>query len=445
MTAKSENVTAESSAAAPSDCSLPPSAQTRNLLIFAANWGLIYLASPVTYVGVFQATLVNKLGLSDKEANLPASMYLFTTPLAVMLLCRFPQTRMLRPLMIGAFVAAALMGGVVAAALFSPSRYLLLSALVVYAVVWGCGNGLVASCQWEMVGRGVSASRRGQALALAFGVGPVLAVLASLISQSILGGATTGFALPFIPELEYPWEFACLYSGSVPIMLLAALLSSLYVTPHPVVEPLRQPWIASVFGGMGDFVRDRLLLTAALAYVLVYSGHEILQNLSLYAREALGDDPTRYAGLQMTLRFGFKIAAGFALAWLLMRTNPKTLLVATAGLTLTSVLWALIVPGKWYLTAFGISGAGELFGVYYLNYIERCSAPSRIRRNIGFAVMATMLVGVAPVVYGSISDAFANKLFGFQMSFAASILVLVITIALVVTRLPAQPRPSAET
>lgn len=427
-----------------SECLLPSSVQTRNLLIFAANVGLIYLAAPVTYVGVIQATLLDKLGFTNREANLPAGVYLASTPLAILLLCRLPQTRMLKPLIVGAFLAAGLAGLAVTLALLSDNRIAVLVLLIAHAVIWGCGNGLVTSCQWEMVGRGVSASRRGKALALAFGVGPVLALLASLVSQNLLGGEAVRIAMPLIPGLEFPGNYATLYGASVPILLLAALLSSLYVVPKPTIEPPRQPWVKSVFGGLGDFARDRLLLTAALAYVLVYSGHEILQNLSLYAKEALGEEPSKYAGIQMSLRFGCKIFAGFALAWLLMRTHPKALLIVTAGLMLLSVLWAMTVPGMWYLAAFGIAGAGELFGVYYLNYIERCSAPSQTRRNIGFASMATMLAGLAPVLYGSISDAFDNKLFGFQMSFAASIAVLALTIVLVVAKLPAQPRPQRD-
>jgi MFS family permease len=425
-----------------SDCPLPYSTQTRNLCIFAANWALIYFASPVTYVGVLQATLVNQLGFTDKEANLPAGVYLWMAPLAVMILCRFPQARMLKPLMIGAFAAATLLGMAVAAALFSPHRMVLFAALVAYAVVWGCGNGLIASCQWEMVGRGVAESRRGTALALAFGAGPVLAVIASLVSQTILGGAAAGFTVPFVPHLEFPWNFAALYGASVPIMLLGALISSFYVLPPSAVEPPRRPWLESVFGGLSEFVGYRVLLVATIAYVLVYSGHEVLQNLSLYASEAFGARPSDYAGLQMTLRFGAKIVAGFALAWLLVCTHPKMLLIATATLTLSAVIWTLVVPGKWYLAAFAILGAGELFGVYYLNYIVGCSAPEQMRRNIGFASMATMLVGFAPVMYGAISDAFEpDKKFGFQMSFVAASALLVTTITLVATTLPAQPKP----
>lgn len=444
MDAKPENQEIDSSLTAPSDCPLPASTQTRNMLIYAANWALIYFASPVTYVGLVQATLVSQLGFSDKEANLPAGVFLWTSPLSVLVVCRFTQVRMLKPLLMGSFLAAACMGSLVTVALFSDNRILVLGALIAYAAVWGCGNGVMASCQWEMVGRGVAATRRGQALALAFGAGPVLAVVSSLASQSVLGGGDIGNVLPFLAGIEYPWNFALLYGVSVPITLLAALQSSLFVVPHPDVEPPSQPFFASVFDGFGEFFSYRLILVASIAYILVYSGHEILQNLSLYAKEALGEEPSKYAGFQLTLRFGFKIFAGFALGWLLIKTNPKSLLVTTASLTLLAVLWAMFVPGLWYLVAFGILGAGELFGVYYPNYILGCSPPERMRRNMAFASLVTMPVGFAPVLYGTISDAFTDKRLGFQMSFAAAIAVLVATIALVVTMLPTQPKPRGD-
>ena len=44
------------------DCPLAPRQQTRNILIYGANWALIYLASPVTYVGLVQAALLKRFG-----------------------------------------------------------------------------------------------------------------------------------------------------------------------------------------------------------------------------------------------------------------------------------------------------------------------------------------------------------------------------------------------
>src|SRR5262245_16861872 len=82
------------------DCPLPRSSQTRNIVLYAINWGLIYLASPVGYVGLLQATLVNKLGYDNTWANLPSAIYLGTTPLSVLVVCFFTQPWMLKPLLI---------------------------------------------------------------------------------------------------------------------------------------------------------------------------------------------------------------------------------------------------------------------------------------------------------------------------------------------------------
>ena len=47
----------------------------------------------MTYVGVVQATLVDRLGFSNSEANLPASAYLWSMPLAVVVIWLFPRVR----------------------------------------------------------------------------------------------------------------------------------------------------------------------------------------------------------------------------------------------------------------------------------------------------------------------------------------------------------------
>ncbi|HJT77274.1 MAG TPA: hypothetical protein VJ739_08730, partial [Gemmataceae bacterium] len=233
------------------------------------------------------------------------------------------------------------------------------------------------------------------------------------------------------------------FAASVPILALAALLSSRFVVPRPAVEVARQPFVSGVFGGFGRFFGYHLILITAIAYILVYSGQMVMPNITLYTKEALGRPPEDFVGYQLALRFGFKIVAGFGLGWLLTRTNPKTLLVVTAALTFAGVAWALAVPGPWFLVAFGILGAGELFGVYYPNYILGCSPRSKMRRNMAFTSLVTMPVGFAAVVYGMISDTFGavNKGFGFRMSFNASLAVLAATVLLVLVALPAWPRP----
>jgi hypothetical protein len=99
------------------------------------------------------------------------------------------------------------------------------------------------------------------------------------------------------------------------------------------------------------------------------------------------------------------------------------------------------VKGEWYLLSFGLLGAGELFGVYYPNYVLDCSPKSKMRRNIALLNLVTIPAGFAPLVYGYIADSFGqtDKTVGFHMSFLASMLVLTATILLVLIALPKRP------
>src|SRR5215813_7601865 len=80
----------------PGDCSLDRAAQTRNLLLFAACFGANYLAAPVGYVGVTQASLCEALGAGETVANLPLSIYLGMTAFPVLIAWLFPQVRQLK-------------------------------------------------------------------------------------------------------------------------------------------------------------------------------------------------------------------------------------------------------------------------------------------------------------------------------------------------------------
>jgi hypothetical protein len=430
-------------AAAP-DCPLAPAEQTRNILLYASNIGLVYVASPVSYVGLVHGGLLNRLGFSDTIANLPGSVYLWTTPLPVLVVWYFPQVRRLKSLQVASFLAIAAAGALVAAALLLLGPGLVLAAVVAHAAVLGCALGVVASCQWEVIGRGVAEARRGQALGLAFGVGPLFAVLASFASQLVLAGkvAVPDLSLA-VPAVPYPWNFASLFAASVPVMALAALLSGCYVVRLPVAEAAREPFARGVLGGLGRYLGSRLILVTAIAYILVYSGNMIQQNVSLYTPEVLGGQAKDYVGLQLMLRFGFKIVAGFFLGWLLTRTNPKALLQATAALTLAGVAWALGAGGGWVLLSFGILGAGELFGVYYLNYILACSTPSQMRRNMAYTSLVTMPVGLAGIAFGFLSDTLGktDRTSGFRWSFLAAMMLVAVAMLLVRQLLPARPRP----
>ena len=123
---------------------------------------------------------------------------------------------------------------------------------------------------------------------------------------------------------------------------------------------------------------------------------------------------------------------------MLARFQAKTPALATTLICLAGVGWALVVPGKWYLFSFGLLGAGELFYVYYLNYIVGCSAPERIRENTAYTNVIMIVVSFMPLIYGGISDNY-----GLRASFVLALGILVVATLIVWTLLPQRPVPSS--
>jgi hypothetical protein len=230
-------------------------------------------------------------------------------------------------------------------------------------------------------------------------------------------------------------------------MAVAGLASSQFVIPQSGVDPPRPSFVAGIFGGIGEFFRDRVILIAAIATVLVSSGYNVFNNMTLFTREAVGEDAAAYVGYQNALRFGTKAVAGLLLGWLLIKTHPRFGLMATGALCLASVAWVSLVPGMWFLLSFGLMGAGELWGVYYPNYILSCSPREKMRRNMAFVSMLYYPSGFFPVLYGYIADrvgsATRDARFGLQMSFAVAGGILVAALVIVQFMLPARPKPVA--
>lgn len=437
--------TNEPKAAAPAsreaaECSLEPRLQNRNALIYAAQVSLIYLAAPALYVGFVQAGLCKRLHTSDMIANLPSTVFLAMAwgPVAVAWL--FPQARLLKKMMgFGYSVTAAIGLGMAALLVAQPSSAFIIGGLVLHAAVLGITNGVVNVLGWEALNRGVSPHLRGKALGLAFGWGPGFAVISSLGAQLLLDRKLLGWTPPAWLEVPYPYSYAALYAGSAACMALAAFLTHFYRIPLPKIDVERESFNTAVVGGFKSVVTNRILLIACLAYLLVYCGNMVQNNMSIFTREAVGRNPEDLAGYQLALRFSFKMLAGFFLGWLLTRTNPKVPLLVTIGLQIAGVLWVLLVPGYWFMLAFGINGAGELFGVYYMNYPAQASPRSQVRRNIAILVLISTVVGLAPVLYGWISDTWSLR-----ASFWAALALLVATTAMVVALLPPNPKPRPE-
>ena len=420
--------------------------QRRNSVLFVLKRCLVYLAAPVLYVGFVQAGLCKRLGASDFVANLPSSAYLFLAAFPIIMAWAVPQVRYLRLVMTVGYFITGVMGGVVAVVLLLPvSDGFRISMVIAHGAVIACSSGTAWAFEWEVLGRGVSESRRGTLFACAYSIGPLFAVVGSLGAQLIVNGEIFGWTPRWWPEFHFPFlSYILLYGATLPLMTMVAITVNRYVVPLPAVEVRRKPFVSGVFGGFGHFISYRLILAACLAYLLIYSGNMIQINMVLYTREAVGLAEDTFVGYQLAIRFGAKILSGLMLGWILKLTHPRMNLTLTALLIMTSVVWilgvkALFGGGLLFVAAFGFAGAGELMGFYYPYYVLCLSPKSQMRRNMAFVALLSAPVGFAPALYGFVSDTW-----NLTTSFYVALAIMACGLALVATVLPARPRPRPE-
>jgi len=415
------------------ECPIPESDQRRNGIVFLISNVMIYLIAPVTYVGVLHATILEALKASDTVANLPESVYMWVAPLPVLVAWIWPSPRLLRPMLIAAQVVKGAAGGAAALvfALAPPSWWI--PVLLVHPAVIGITGGVQIMCLWELIGRGMGPVQRGRTLGWTYGIGPLFAVAGSCASQLILKGEFPG--LPSIEPWKQPWSYVLLFGVSCPAMWFSAALVALARVPESTGTDSGAS-IREVARGLLSYLGNRMIMITAVGFLLTYGGTMIMNNLSLYAREALGEAPEHYAGLQLALRFGFKSVMGFTLGWLVTRLHPKASLLATTSICAAGIVWALLVPGKLYMLSFGLLGAGELFYVYYVNYVVGCSEPHRMRENTAYTNLVSVSIGFLPIAFGWISDEFGRR-----WSFVTALAILLTALAIVQLLLPKHPRP----
>lgn len=476
-------------------CPLEWPEQRRNLILFALCTGMQYLAAPVIYVGITQASLCDRLGADPRTANLPATLFFAMTAMPALIAWLSPRVAALRRNLAGCYLLSCVMLGTIATVLvldLPPS--IKLATVILQGGVAGATMPTAVALLWEIIGRGSDESRRGLALSLAFGAGPVLAVVGSFAQVALLGGSFFGWELPGV---AFPYNFAILFGAGCPVMAIAALVTRGFRVPAATDEPNREPvaavvplliglpslfsavaldhlatvmeleplrklaWLSALVAAVSivwhfrAILSQRVLLWATVVTILTYAGNMIPSNMNLYSADALGDVPEKYAGMQNLLRFGCKVVAGAAFGQLLVKTHPKAGFLATAIVFLVAPLWAAFVTGPWYLVAFGIFGAGELIGVYGPNYLVSASRTSDLRRNMAFMTM--LMVPVAPIgyLYGAIVNACRDSSWsvggstgatlGFRASFLACAALIGTGIVLgwlVLPNRPQRPDPS---
>jgi hypothetical protein len=410
---------------------LSESAQRWNSLVFILNTSIGYLVAPVFYVGVLHAAILSSRNYSDTVANLPESVFMWMTPAPLLVAWLWPSVKLLKPLLIVTYLVRGA-AGVAAAALFVLAPDWLAIGVTVHAGIVGITNGVTAMCLWELIGRCMTPERRGWTLGVTYGVGPACAVIGSCASQLILAGDFLGvIRMTPVPE---PWSYVILFGVTCPAMILSACCALLAKTPR--VEAVAATANTHVLQGLRDYLGHPLIVIALVGFLLTGAGgNMIMNNVALFVRDVLGEPPQAYTGTQLALRFGCKSLSGFLLGWMMVRFSTKTPALMTTLFCIAGIVWALVVPGHWYLFSIGLLGAGELYYVYYLNYIVGCSAPERIRENTAYTNCILVTVSLLPLLYGWLSENY-----GLRSSFYVALGLLLATVFLIGRYLPPEPR-----
>ncbi len=397
---------------------ISPELDRRNGLIFIWTQLLVYLAAPVLYVGVVQAAFCDKLGASATVANLPSSTYALGAVSPIICAWFFPAR--LEKVIVGrafAIVAASML--LVCFVVFFPApNWLRITVVIGQGMIIGILNSITNMFLFKCLARGTTEQGRTWALKYAFGFGPVAAVAGSLAAQLLLSGK--------IPGVPYPYNFGVLYAVALPCTVLCARLASRFRIVD-VAELPRSPFWSYLMESAKAFVLDRRLIVAWLAFFLWFCTYGTMTNLSLYTRVAVGRTPLELAGVVMALRFGVKSVAGFGLGALATRSGPRMAMIAAVILLGTGPIWPFVSSGYGYLFAFGLMGAGELGGVYFVNYVISISTPATTTRNIALLSLVTPASSIAPALHGSLTDHFgfnASFLFGIATAVAALALLL---------------------
>ena len=410
---------------------LSESDQRWNSFVFILNYSIGYFVAPVFYVGVLHAAVLSSLGFSDTIANLPESVYIWMTPMPVLVAWYWPSTAYLRRMLVINYCCKA-SAGILAATLFLFAPKWLAVGIVLHAGVVGITNGVATMCLWELIGRGMTSARRGWTLGVTFGVGPVFAVLGSCGSQLILSG--NFLDVIHLGPIPKPWCYVVLFGLTGPAMAVSAVSVFLAKIQQGTFDDSGAN-LAGIASGLRKYFTYFPIVIAICGFLLTSAGgNMIMNNLALFVRDATGELPEKYTGLQLALRFGCKSLSGFFLGWMLARYHAKLPALATTLFCLAGVMWALVIPGKAYLFSFGLLGAGELFYIYYLNYIVGCSAPERIRENTAYTNFIMIVVSFMPLLYGWISDTY-----GLRASFYLAIAILLAAWLIVGFALPKKP------
>lgn len=393
-----------------------PAADRHNGNLFILIQLLTYFSAPVLYVGVVQAAFCDKLGASATIANLPSSTYLLGAVVPLFCAWLFPARLEQRVVVIGYSLVAASLLVVCAAVFFDAPNWLRIAVVIGQGLMLGVLNSIISIYLLKCLARGTTETGRARALKYAFGFGPLAAVLGSLLAQLLLAEKIDG--------ITYPRNFGVLYLVALPCMGLCALLARRFRLMD-VPDVRAESFSGFLKDSAASFTADRRLVIAWIAYFFWYCALGGMTNLSLYTREAVGRSPLELAGLIMALRFGVKAVAGFGIGSIAVRFGARSALIATVVFVGLGMAWPFVSTGYGYLAAFGLMGAGELGGVYFINYVISISSAARATRNMAILSLVGPVSSFAPATHGRLTDAYGfNASFAFGVTAASLALIL---------------------
>ena len=199
---------------------LTPAMEHHNGIIFFLSYILIYLAAPVTYIGIVQAALIDKLGANHMIASLPASLVLLggLGPLIFSWLIPYHRER---SVIVWAYsINSSILAMVFATLIFPVSTTIRIGALLGQGFIQGICNSVAHAFKFQCLRRGTTTRGRARIFRISFGFTPLAAVVGSLGAQFILSERSS--------FLQYPLDFACLYAIGIPCLATVAFLSSRY-------------------------------------------------------------------------------------------------------------------------------------------------------------------------------------------------------------------------
>jgi hypothetical protein len=387
-----------------SDLQITPGMDRRNGRLYLLTYLLIYLAAPVSYIGVVQAGLCDRLGANATIANLPSATYLLGG-LAPFLLSLVVPHRLERSVVVWSYGLTALFIGLVFLALagnFPPT--IILCILIFHGLLQGFTGNASQVFTFQCLARGTTLEGRNRTFKQTYFLTPIFAVVGSLLAQFVLSGG--------MRAITFPYDFAVLYAIGF-VCMSGATAFSMQLQLAPVPDTPQPPLWQNLTGSVRCFTQSRSLLLLFVVYTLWNCALSATPNLSLYTRNALGREPKDFSGVIMALRFGCKSIGGYMLGSIAMKYGLRASVLASCCLLAAATLWGWITPGYAFLFAFGLMGAGELGGAYIPNYCVALSSPETTARNVALLSLASPLSSFSPPLFGYLADRV-----GFGASFA---------------------------